>query len=465
MKLFDQKLEFDVIKRICSGNQEDQSLLLGTIDRSYFYSNIALEAFDRIKLLAKEKTEIPSWNALTSDIAISEESREVLRSYDLANTEESFDTKSEIDHDTNFLIKNLREYRKARIIHGLSEKIQSELLQDSLDINKLYDVIVEKITEAKSGKSFEECFTRIGDNSNVLGKLKKLLDSSTVRYIPTGFKGWDTENSGIPIGKLGILAATSGGGKSLCANQLAINMAMNNVKTCIVPLEMSAQDMLHRFMANLTFLDMSRITKSHQMDKTEKVEAIKMFRAFEKKIAATGASIDLFNPSEDITMEDLLFLLRPFGYNVIIIDYIGLLKGFEREDGWRKMMDAVRFAKRWAETTGTAVIILAQLSEDMIIRYSKGMKEHADWMWTWNAGKLNETDGQTILKIEPQKGRNQAQTTFYLNVNYKKMSMVDATEEEIKWYESQKKQKKSSNSKETDVIQKGQVDNDLYGDL
>lgn len=71
MKLFDQKLEFDVIKRICSGNQEDQSLLLGTIDRSYFYSNIAIEAFDRIKLLAMEKmqTQLKKYNVAFTETA------------------------------------------------------------------------------------------------------------------------------------------------------------------------------------------------------------------------------------------------------------------------------------------------------------------------------------------------------------------------------------------------------------
>ena len=75
----------------------------------------------------------------------------------------------------------------------------------------------------------------------------------------------------------------------------------------------------------------------------------------------------------------------------------------------------------------------------MLIRYSRAMKEHADLMWSWNSGKLSETDGHTIIKVEPQKGRNQAQQSFYLKVDYTKMSMVDASEEEKQYYEAKKK--------------------------
>lgn len=471
MKLYNQTLELEALKAICEGDKKVSAPLLGAIDKSYFYTNVSQSAFERIKFIAKERTQILSWAELICDPTLSEDTREILS---------SFESQQKVtEGNYKGLISTLNQYRKCRIMHKVAEKIQQEVVKDQIDVDKIYQEMAEDILSAKSGKDISSCFTRIGDNSNTSERLKKILKGESLRFIPTGYKGWDDKNAGIPMGKTGIIAATSGGGKSLCANQLAVNMAKNDVKVCIVPLEMNADDMLQRFLANLTDLDMSKITKANELTKEERRNAYKVFKAFEEKIAKSGASIDLFNPAEDIEMEDLLFLLQPFDYNAVIIDYIGLLKGMEGERQWQKMGDAVRFAKRWGETHNIAVIILAQLSEEMVIRYSKTMKEHVDWMWSWNAGKLSDLDGSTnIIKVEPQKGRNQAQNSFFLATDYKKMSMRDATEEEIEHYNAKKgkgeftpknrENNSSSNKspwKESNQAKTGMVDKALYDDL
>ena len=461
MKLYNQLLELEALRAICDGETANSSIVLGSIDKNYFYTECARQAFERIQFLAKEKTEIPSWSELITDPTLSENHREILINYEPAEHKETG------EKYISGIVKNLNNYRKAREMHTISERIVSELTKDSIDVDKVYQEIYESLLVAKSGKDITQCFTRIGYNSNADNIVKEILIGKALRYIPTGFKGWDEKNSGLPRGKLGIIAATSGGGKSLCASQLALNMALIDVRTCIVPLEMSKEDMLHRFLANKTQLGMSDITKASELSKEDRKKAYKIFKDFENKIAESGASIDMFHPNEDIEMEDLLFILKPYEYDVVIIDYIGLLKGVDGDNQWQKMGSAARFAKRWAETTGTTVLVLAQLSEDMLIRYSRAMKEHADLMWSWNSGKLNETDGKTIIRVEPQKGRNQAQSNFYLKVDYTKMSMVDATQEEIDAYEA----KKTSHSKQdgkytkTEYNSSGSVDNGLYSGL
>lgn len=468
MRLYNQTLELEALKAICEGNKKISSPLLSSLDKSYFFTEVAQTAFERIKYIAKEKTKIISWTELVSDPTISEDNREILN---------SFESEQKINENNyNGIIENLNQYRKCRIMHKVSERIQQEIVKDKIDVDKIYKEMTEDILSAKTGKDISQCFTRIGANSNTSEKLKKILLGESLRFVPSGFKGWDTENAGIPLGKIGIVAATSGGGKSLCANQLAVNMALTGIKVCIVPLEMNSEDMLQRFLANRTKLNMSEITKAKELNKQQRSEAYKQFKAFEAKIADTGAAIDLFNPQDDIEMEDLLFLLRPFDYDAIIIDYIGLLKGFDGDNQWRKMGDAVRFAKRWAEATGVAVIILAQLSDDMIIRYSRAMKEHSDWMWSWNSGKVSETGGSTVIYVEPQKGRNQAQVGFYLSTDFKKMSMKDASEEEIEEYKQKKgdsnyqqNEQKKGDSKpwksNSSKAKTGAVDKDLYADL
>lgn len=468
MKLFNQILELETIKAICT-NKKESTTLLGSLDSSYFFTEIGKQAFERVSFVAKERATILDWSSLITDPTLPESTREVLVNH--------ISDSSTNETDFKDLHKNLTSYKKARTLLKISEDIQENLLKENIDINKLFTNMAEKLAEVKSGKDLTSCFTRIGDNSNTKEKLDFLLRGEVRRFLPTGYKQWDEENGGIPIGKLGIIAATSGGGKSLCAEQLCINMGLQGVKVCLVPLEMNATDMLQRFLANRTSLNMSEINKLSPDNKEKAEKARAEFTRFEKILEEAAISIDLFNPPEDITMEDLLMVLKPFDYDVIIIDYIGLLKGFDDDNQWRKMGAAARYAKIWGETNSTTVLCLAQLSEDMIIRYSRAMKEHADFMWTWSVSKLNEIeDFKTIIKVEPQKGRNQAQKNFYLKVDYKKMSMVDATPEEIKSYEDKlverltgkkpdKKPTKSAKKTENVGIKSGSVDESLFADL
>lgn len=464
MKLFNQILELETIKSICT-NKKDATTLLGSLDSSYFFTEIGKQAFERISFIAKEKATIVSWSSLMTDPTLPETTREALVNFNAENPE--------IDSNYKELVKNLTEYKKARTLLKISEKIQDSLLKENIDINQLFTNMAEKLAEVKSGKDLTDCFTRIGDNSNTKERLDFLLKGEIRRFLPTGFEQWDKENGGVPIGKLGIIAATSGGGKSLCAEQLCINMGTRGVRTCLVPLEMNATDMLQRFLANKTSLNMSEINKLSPEQKEKAEAARKEFEKFEKILEESATSIDLFNPPEDITMEDLLMILKPFDYDVILIDYIGLLKGFDDDNQWRKMGAAARYAKIWAETNNTTVLCLAQLSEDMVIRYSRAMKEHADFMWTWSVSKLNELeDGKAIIKVEPQKGRNQAQQNFYLKVDYKKMSMIDATPEEIEKHEESLmkkltgvKTKKATKKSDNVGIKSGSVDNELFSDL
>lgn len=429
MKLFSQPLEIEALKAICCGDAKISGSVLGRLDESFFFTDLGKEAFARIKFIAKERTKILTWGELLTDPCLAEEHRESLRAVD-----------PDFNGSADGLVDNLDSFRKSRILFDMSENITNALTQDKVDVDSVLTDISQMFVKAKTGKNIEDCFTKIGTGSNIKNDLKEILTGERIRYYKTGYKQWDDKNAGIPIGKLGVIAATTGGGKSLCINQLAINMALNGIKVCIVPLEMSKEDMLHRFLANRTELDMGQITKATDLTKEERQQAFTAFRAFEKQLAGLNTSIEMFHPDSDMTMEDVLFTLKPFHFDIIMIDYIGLLGGLDGDNQWKKMMDAARFAKRWAETNDATVLIAAQLNQDQVIRYSKGICEHADLMWGWNAGKLcDAVSGQKIIKIESQKGRNQEQLSFYLKVDYRKMSMVDATQKEIEDYEAQTK--------------------------
>ena len=302
MKLFDQLLEIQVIKKVCSSQKN--TILLGSLDKDFFYTDPAKQAFERIKFIAKEKAEVMSWEALTTDPTLPESTRQILLNTELEQSITETSNKA--------LLQNLINYKKARTLLKVSEQIQQQLVREDVKVTELFNQTAEKLTELKSGRDISTCFTRIGDNSNTRDALKLLLKGGIQRFFPTGFQQWDKENGGIPKGKLGIIAATSGAGKSLCAEQLCINMALNGVRVCLVPLEMNAVDMLQRFIANRTSIDMSQLNELTPEDKPLAKKTYEQFKDFEKLLAQSATSIDLFNPPEDIEMEDLLMLLKPF---------------------------------------------------------------------------------------------------------------------------------------------------------
>lgn len=463
MKLFSQPLEVEALKAICCGDQKTSSALLGTLADDYFFTDVGKEAFARIQHVASERTKIMSWSELVTDPCITEANRDLLKAVSTSDIK-----------DYKGIVGNLDKYRKLRLLAEISEDITNKLTSDKVDPDEILTTMSKTFIKAKSGKQIEDCFTHIGKGSNTKETLKGILTGESIRYFPTGFQQWDDKNGGFPVGKLGTIAATSGGGKSLFINQVALNMARSGVGVCIVPLEMSKEDMLHRFLANVSDLDMGQITKSADLEDDARSKAYKDFRQFEKKLSESGTSIDLFHPPTDMTMEDVLFTVKPFHYDVVIIDYIGLLGGLEGDNQWKKMMDAARFAKRWAETNETTVICAAQLNDEEIIRYSKGIKEHSDFMLGWNAGKLTDTDnGVKIIKINSQKGRNQEQLSFYLHVDYKKMMMIDATQQEIDTYEAQAKHHSSGKFNNSGSgsggnqppKNPGKIDKDMYADI
>jgi hypothetical protein len=64
-----------------------------------------------------------------------------------------------------------------------------------------------------------------------------------------------------------------------------------------------------------------------------------------------------------------------------------------------------------------------QISEEGIIRYSKGLKEHASNFWSWVYGEENRESH--ILPVKQQKARNQKAFDFFLRENFDTMTVTD----------------------------------------
>ena len=128
--------------------------------------------------------------------------------------------------------------------------------------------------------------------------------------------------------------------------------------------------------------------------------------------------------------------MKPFNYDVIIIDYLGLLKGVDGDDQWRKLSEAARFCKMFAADNNIQIIALAQVDKEGEVRYSKGMLEHANNSFSWVCGKKERERG--IIEVEQKKARMAEPFPFYLRMDFATMSIRDLSDHEKEELDAQK---------------------------
>jgi hypothetical protein len=153
-------------------------------------------------------------------------------------------------------------------------------------------------------------------------------------------------------------------------------------------------------------------------------------------------------------MEEILFTLKPYKYDVIVIDYIGLTKGHDGKEQWKTLGNATRLCKRYAAMTNSIIIGAAQLSEENKLKYSKTMEEHANLAWFWDYG--DEAKESKIIEILQRKSRTQNGFTFVLepDFNYMRFKSISPEREREYHEKSKTKQQKQTEEKDTNIRRK-----------
>lgn len=389
--------------------------MLANLNEEFFYDAPTNEAFKRIIKLARTRGHIPDYEELCNDPTISEPSRKSL----LRNKHKPVRTKLKATR----LVKNLDEYRKLRGLYFDAEQTLEALKADNVNVDDLLSKKNEALTKLRTNSQKQNAILNIGKGSNVSALIKDILYGERDQLIPTGFKVFDDENGGIPPTALMVIASNSGGGKSAMAQQLLLNMTRRGYDAALVPLEMSERDTMYRILANLAEVPVNKLAK-RTLTKSEKKAVKKHFRKFNRELKKLRTKYSIFVPEEDMTIEEILFLLRPYKYNVIIIDYISLLKtSGDGVNDWQELGAIARAAKVYAKANNTAIILLAQLSDEGKVKYSQKIKEDADMAWIWQY--TDETRETGVLDIRQLKARNMNPFPFQLLHNYEIMRIGD----------------------------------------
>ena len=418
MKLVSPRLELTTIKTLCSRNKGVAGFITGSIDKDCFGFDPTREAFDRIMTLARLRGEMPDFGEICVDPVLSEETREAL----LNNDAKQIRTKKK----AKFLIDHLIRYKRARGLYMAANKTLKMLSEDEVNVDNLMDNNSKMLMKLRSRSDIDSSLLHIGRGNNSKKLVEKLLNNEKPSVIPSGFQAYDESNGGFILGSMVVIASSTGAGKSTMVNQILMNTARNGYDSVLVPLELGDQESMTRILANLGEVDTRKFFLK-KITKNEKSAIRRNYVKYATELKEAGARYSLFIPSEDMTAEEIFFCLIPYGYKVIVIDYVSLLKGVDDDDIVKALRQVSRFSKIFAKTHNIVVVLVAQLSDEGKVKYSRALGENADNVWIWDLSKESKENG--IIEIQQLKARNQKVFPFTLDIRYDIMKIKDHSDE------------------------------------
>lgn len=433
MKLFSSALELKAIRTmaISNGVQDDRgatsiradskalasSLLLSTLNDSYFQYGPCKAAFRRLKKVAEKRSRVLDYDDLLEDSSLDEEFRDILR--------EDKKKPAKTLEQAKDLLDQLDDYRKMRVAYSCAKEITERLKETKVDPAELLDMMAGKVSEARARENLQDKIVTFGKDGNVEGLLKEVLDPTDEPLLTTGFTEFDTRNGGLPAEGVFILAGTTSGGKSVIRMNLCEYMYYKNNKNVLsVSLEMNEKKEARRLASSLSRVPLWKFIKK-QLSKDDRRAVKKAWRDFYDHGEKNDCRYSLFCPTRSLSSRDLFTLLGPYKFDVVAIDYVGLLEGVDEKDQWKTLSAIVRQAKIYSSENHCLVIVLAQLdSEDDRIRYSKGMLEHADACWTWNYSRPEQRELKEI-PMQQRKARDQELFPFVLKEQFEIMRVTN----------------------------------------
>ena len=205
-------------------------------------------------------------------------------------------------------------------------------------------------------KSYEQIEFRYNHRDELIG-------------VPTGFYDIDMMTSGLQKSDLIILAARPSMGKTAFALNIAQNVALRaNKAVAIFSLEMPKEQLVQRMLCSEAEVDTQRLkTGLMQAKDWEKLTStMNVFAEAPIYIDdCAGATV------MDIRAKCRRLMMETKELGLIVIDYLQLMSGSEKEDRFQQISSISRGLKTLARELGVPVIALSQLSRAVEQRNDK----------------------------------------------------------------------------------------------
>ncbi|MCR9293332.1 MAG: AAA family ATPase [bacterium] len=264
---------------------------------------------------------------------------------------------------------------------------------------------------------------------DALADLAKARERGQSLGLPTGLEILDRETGGFFAGELTILAARPSIGKTALAIELAARVAEPKEgkpakRVLMVSLEMSAEQLAHRFLNRETEIPVRRIQAAdlQRGEQAELEQARSKLKELELKAyvspRATLASI----------RARARLLETQGGLDLLIIDYLGLVQTDGRLSLYERTTALSRELKQLAIELNRPILCLSQLNRESAksggpptlehLRDSGAIEQDADNVWLLHRENRTATDSKLIVA----KQRQGAVGTIELEFDPKRMA-------------------------------------------
>ena len=203
----------------------------------------------------------------------------------------------------------------------------------------------------------------------VLEQIEDLAISGEKKHLPTGIYNLDEMLSGgLYPGNLVILGARPGCGKSMLSGKIAYEIArIQNQPTLILSLEMSKDDVVQRYLSEMSGVLLTNIRQAKLTDNESQLLA---------RAAGEISEIPvLIDDSESVTLSDALSIIRKAvvqkGVKAVVIDYLQLMQFPGKNVRALEIGEATRELKKLAKQLQIPIILLSQLNRGVESRSDK----------------------------------------------------------------------------------------------
>jgi replicative DNA helicase len=301
-----------------------------TIDSFVHYNNQLIFKCIEYVLKNDQKIDVPSLLSAASILNISDS---INTKQELKYIGSLFDFPVNKDNVFNFAIQ-IKKFEFARKIKKITDKINKDVdqISGSESINEIIQILENPVTD----------FLREDDGGDVPEKIGNGLqdyveflseNKCDIIGIPTGFNKYDEAiGGGLRRKCVDLVAARPKVGKSVFADNVALNVASKGVPVLMLDTEMSKEDHLHRLIANISGVPINEIATgkfASDQDKNQKVlESIKKIENIPYcYISVAGKPFDqILNLIKRWVMQEVKLDERGKTNNCLIIyDYLKLM--------------------------------------------------------------------------------------------------------------------------------------------
>ncbi len=242
----------------------------------------------------------------------------------------------------------------------------------AMDVEEEIDTVIDHSEQT----IFRVAERRVGDGLQLLsGHLQSSIElieelGSSATHItgtPTGFRDLDKKLAGLHAANLIVIAARPAMGKSALGLNIAANVAMQGGTVAVFSMEMAKEEIIQRLLCSIGRVDSMKL-RSGQLDQRQWQGVVnaagKLF----------GAEIYV-DDSANVTVTDIRAkcrrLKRSKGLDLVLVDYLQLMSGRNRENRQQEISEISRSMKNLARELDLPVIAISQLNRSLESRDDK----------------------------------------------------------------------------------------------